>query len=148
MFPGQVANFFCRGLLIFLVNWQSKSDDPMGFPSPAADYQEEVIDLGKELVKHPSTTFFFRVQGDSMVNANIPDQALLVVDRAMKACSGDIIVAVVNGELTVRRLVRTSRALVLHPENPVYKPLIVTREMNMTVWGTVTAIIIQPGKGK
>lgn len=115
----------------------------MGFPSPAKDYQEDVIDLSQYLVQHPSATFYFRVSGDSMINANIPNGALLVVDRAIKPVSGMIVLAVVNGEFTVRRIVQTRKALVLHPENPMYKPLTVTGEMNMQVWGVVTAAVVK-----
>lgn len=114
----------------------------MGFPSPAKDFQEDVIDLTKLLVKHPSATFYFRVKGDSMRNAYIPDGALLVVDRSIKVSSGMIVVAVINGEFTVRRLIHTQKAWVLHPENPAYKPLMVTEDMEMQVWGVVTSVVI------
>lgn len=115
----------------------------MGFPSPAKDYQEDVIDLTKYLVQHPTATFYFKVTGDSMINACIPNGALLVVDRAVRPVSGAIVLAVVNGEFTVRRLVQTRKTLVLHPENPAYKPLPVTEEMEMQVWGVVTAVVIR-----
>ena len=115
----------------------------MGFPSPAKDYQEDAIDLAKVLVQHPASTFYFRVKGDSMRNAFIPDGALLVVDRSVNVVSGMIIVAVVSGEFTVRRVIRTNRSWILHPENPAYKPMIVTEEMNMQVWGVVTAVVIR-----
>ena len=114
----------------------------MGFPSPAKDYQEDVIDLSRLLVRHPAATFYFRVKGDSMSNAFIPDNALLVVDRSVNVVSGMVVVAVVNGEFTVRRIVQTARNWVLHPENPAYKPLCITEEMNMQVWGVVTAVVI------
>jgi DNA polymerase V len=118
----------------------------MGFPSPATDYKEEVIDLTKEIVKHPAATFYFRVKGDSMINASIPNNALLVIDRSIKASSGMIVVATLNGEFTVRRLIQTRRMWILHPENASYKPLPITEEMNMLVWGVVIAIIVQPLK--
>ncbi|WP_207512428.1 LexA family protein [Longitalea luteola] len=115
----------------------------MGFPSPAKDYQEDVIDLSKYLVQHPTATFYFRVSGDSMINACMPHGSLLVVDRSIKPASGMIVLAVVSGEFTVRRLVQTRRSLVLHAENPLYKPLVVTEEMNMQVWGVVTAVVVK-----
>jgi len=115
----------------------------MGFPSPPKDYQEEVIELSQYLVQHPSATFYFRVSGDSMINASMPDDALVVVDRSVKPFSGMIVLAEVNGEFTVRRIVQTRKALVLHPENPAYKPLPVTEEMNMLVWGVVTAVVVK-----
>ena len=116
----------------------------MGFPSPARDYQENAIDLSAFLVEHQAATFFFRVKGDSMVNAHIPDGCLLIVDRSVTAVSGKIVVAVVDGEFTVRRLVRNSRSVILHPENPVYKPTVISPEMDMQVWGVVTGIVIKP----
>lgn len=115
----------------------------MGFPSPAKDFQEDVIDLTNYLVQHPTATFYFRVTGDSMINACIPNGALLVVDRALRPSSGTIILAVVNGEFTVRRIVQTRKSLVLHPENPAYKPVPVTEEMEMQVWGVVTGVVIK-----
>ena len=115
----------------------------MGFPSPAKDYQEEVIELSQYLVQHPTATFYFRVSGDSMINACMPHGSLLVVDRSLKPTSGMIVLAIVNGEFTVRRIVQTSRSLVLHPENQAYKPLVVTEEMNMQVWGVVTAVVVK-----
>lgn len=113
-----------------------------GFPSPADDYLEKDIDLVDELVKHPLSTFFMRVKGDSMKDAYIPDMALLVVDKAITPTSGKIVVAVVNGEFTLKRLVKTPRSWVLHPENPLYKPIPITEEMDFQVWGVVTKIII------
>ena len=115
----------------------------MGFPSPAKDFQEDVIELSKYLVQHPSATFYFRVSGDSMINASMPHGSLLVVDRSIKPTSGMIVLAIVNGEFTVRRIVQTRKSLVLHPENQAYKPLVVTEEMNMQVWGVVTAVVIK-----
>jgi DNA polymerase V len=115
----------------------------MGFPSPAKDYQEDVIELSQYLVQHPTATFYFKVSGDSMINACIPHDSLLVVDRSLKPASGMIVLAVVNGEFTVRRIVQTRKSLVLHPENPIYKPLVVTEEMNMQVWGVVTAVVVK-----
>ncbi len=117
---------------------------PAGFPSPAQDYMEEDINLQDMLIPKPLSTFLIRVKGDSMVNASIPDGALLVVDRSLKAVNGKIIVAVLNGEFTVKRLVKTPRTWVLHAENPLYKPILLTEEMDFAVWGVVTRIIIDP----
>jgi len=114
----------------------------MGFPSPAADYLESRIDLSKELVQHPTSTFYFRASGNSMEHT-IPDGAILVVDRSLKASNGNIVLAVVNNEFTVRRLVHTSKMVVLHADNPVYKPMPVTTEMNLQIWGVVTSAVIR-----
>src|SRR5205809_7976036 len=104
-----------------------------GFPSPALDYMEEEINLQELLITKPLSTFIIRVKGDSMKDAFIADGALLVVDRSIQADSGMIVVAVVNGEFTVKRLVKTPRAWVLHPENPMYKPIPITDEMRFEV---------------
>jgi DNA polymerase V len=113
-----------------------------GFPSPALDYMEKDIDLAEELIKHPLATFICRVNGDSMEDAFIPHNALIVVDKSIKASSGKIVVAVVNGEFTIKRLVKTPRSWVLHPENPLYKPIPITEDMHFEVWGVVTKVII------
>jgi DNA polymerase V len=113
-----------------------------GFPSPALDYMEKDIDLLEYLIKHPLATFIGRAKGDSMKDAFIPDNALLVVDKSIKPTCGKIVVAIVNGEFTVKRLVKTPRSWVLHPENPLYKPIIITEDMQFEVWGVVTKVII------
>ena len=117
---------------------------PAGFPSPATDYIEEKIDLNQLLIKSPSATFFVRVEGESMTGAFIPPRALLVVDRSVRASSGDIVVAVVNGEFTVKRLIKTQAGLFLTPENQKYKPLKVEEGSDFQVWGVVRKVIIDP----
>ena len=113
-----------------------------GFPSPAMDYMQERLTVEKMLVKHPLSTFFMRVKGDSMKDACIPDNALIIIDKSITAVSGSIIVAVLDGEFTVKRLIKAPRSWVLHPENPSYKPIILTEEMDFKVWGVVTKVII------
>ena len=113
-----------------------------GFPSPAQDYAEEEIDLNKLLQPHPASTFVFRVKGNSMQDANMPDGCMAVVDRSIRPASGSIVVAVLDGEFTVKRLVKAGRNIVLHPENPMYRPLVITEEMNFQVWGVVTHVIV------
>lgn len=117
------------------------TDIPAGFPSPAQDYSEEEIDLAKVLQPNP-TTFIIRVKGNSMELAHIPDGCMIVVDRAIRPVSGNIIVAVLDGEFTIKRLVRAGRNWVLHPENPLYKPIKIEEEADFQVWGVVTNIII------
>ena len=117
---------------------------PAGFPSPAADYMEERIDLNKELVPHPNSTFVVSCQGDSMINAFIPAKAKLVVDRSVKPQNGSIVVAVVNGEFTVKYLRKNKHKCWLVPANSKYTEIEITEEMNMQVWGVVTNIIINP----
>lgn len=117
-----------------------------GFPSPAMDYMEEEIDFNQLLRPRPSSTFVVRVDGHSMVDAHIPDQALLVVDRSIKPASGNIIVAIVNGEFTVKRFIKNSSGIRLMPANPKYQPIVISEGMEFAVWGTVTKIIIDPVK--
>jgi DNA polymerase V len=117
---------------------------PAGFPSPASDYIEETIDLNELLIKTPSATFFVRVEGESMIDAFIPPKALLLVDRSINAASGHIIVAVLNGEFTVKRLLITQAGTFLAPANPRYQSIKVTEEMNFSVWGVVSKIISDP----
>jgi len=108
-----------------------------GFPSPADDHQEDSLDLNEHLVKHPAATFFVRVEGDSMTGAGIHHGDLLVVDRALEPRPGHIVVAVVNGELTVKRLEARDGSLWLMPENPDYPPLEIREGMEFLIWGVV-----------
>ena len=108
-----------------------------GFPSPADDYVECGLDLNEHLVKHPAATFFVRVRGQSMVEAGIHDGDLLVVDRALEARDGSVAIAVLDGELTVKRIRRTNGKLLLCPENSAFPPIEVTLEADFQVWGVV-----------
>lgn len=117
-----------------------------GFPSPATDYVEEEIDLKSFLMPHPSSTFIMKVEGDSMVGANIPPNSYVVIDRSVKPVNNSIIIAVVNGEITCKRLLRKGRTLYLMAENPKYQPITVTEEMGFLVWGTVTRVLIDATK--
>jgi DNA polymerase V len=114
-----------------------------GFPSPAMDYLEERIDLNKEFIKHPLATFIVECTGDSMINAFIPPRARLIVDRSVTAKSGDIVLAVINGEFTVKFLKQNDHNCFLVPANSKYKEIKVSPEMNMEVWGVVTSIITE-----
>lgn len=115
-----------------------------GFPSPAADYSEERIDLNKELVTHPLSTFVIESEGDSMVDAFISPRAKLVVDRAVKAKNGDIVLAILNGEFTVKYLKKNDFKCWLIPANKKYPEIEIKGEMDFQVWGVVTKIIIDP----
>ena len=112
-----------------------------GFPSPAMDYIEDRIDLNKVMVKHPLSTFIVECTGDSMINAFIPPKAKLVVDRSIIPKTGDIVLAVLNGEFTVKYLKQNDHNCFLVPGNSKYKDIKVTPEMDMQVWGVVTYII-------
>ena len=114
---------------------------PAGFPSPAEDYVECSLDLNEHLIAHREATFFVRVKGHSMTGAGIRDGDLLVVDRALEAASGDIVVAVVDGELTVKRLSRRGGTVRLLPESPGFAPIEFKDGQELTVWGVVTSVI-------
>ncbi len=112
-----------------------------GFPSPADDYRESELDIHELVIAHPEATFYVRVSGDSMEGAGICEGDVLVVDRALDARENAIIVALVNGEFTVKRLFTIGDTLFLMPENPLYDPLPITEEMEFRVWGSATYVI-------
>jgi len=113
-----------------------------GFPSPAADYIQEEIDLNQHLRPRPSSTFIVRVKGDSMSEAFIPDGSLLIIDRSLKPASNMIVLAVLNSELVLKRFIKNSSGIRLMPANPKYPPIPITEDMDFRIWGTVTQIII------
>ena len=112
-----------------------------GFPSPAQDYIEQTIDLNQLCVEHPAATFFVRAAGDSMLGAGIHDGDLLVVDRALEAAPGRIIIAALDGELTVKRLENREGRLLLVPANPDYPEIDLTGREGFEVWGVVCHVI-------
>ena len=114
---------------------------PAGFPSAAEDYVEGSLDLNEHLIEHREATFFVRVKGQSMTGAGIADGDLLVVDRSLEAGDGDIVVAVVDGELTVKRLSRRGGRVRLLAEHPGYAPIEFKDGQELTVWGVVTGIV-------
>jgi DNA polymerase V len=115
-----------------------------GFPSPAEDYLEEYLDVGEYLVKNPTATFFVRVQGDSMVDASIHPGDILVVDRSLPARHDSIIIAMVNGEFTVKRLYKKGGVLKLIPANADYHPLTIQASDEFRVWGVVAHVLHRP----
>jgi DNA polymerase V len=112
-----------------------------GLPSPADDHQEDTLDLNEHLVKRPATTFFVRVQGNSMTGVGIHHGDLLVVDRSLEPRDGAIVIAVVNGELTVKRLQLENGHVWLIPENPDYSPIEITDGMDLMIWGVVAHVV-------
>ncbi len=113
---------------------------PAGFPSPADDYIEERIDLNKKLIKHPEATYLIRVMGDSMEKARIYDGDYLIVDRAIEPENNDIVLAIFDGDFTVKRLIKKIDRWFLVAENPKYPPFEITPEMDFEIWGKVTYI--------
>lgn len=114
---------------------------PAGFPSPATDYIEGNLDLNDYVVKHKASTFFVRVDGFSMINAGIFPDDILVVDRSLEAAHNKVIIAIVNGELTVKRLQIINEEYWLVPDNDTFQPVRITEEAEFFVWGVVTFVI-------
>jgi DNA polymerase V len=114
---------------------------PAGFPSPAMDYIEKRIDLNEEYIRHPLATFIVACEGNSMINAFIPPNARLIVDRSLTPQNGDIVLAVLNGEFTVKFLKKNNYRCWLCPANSKYADIEITEEMNLQIWGVVTTII-------
>lgn len=112
-----------------------------GFPSPADDYIEQQLDLNQFIIKHPTATFFVRVQGESMRDAGIQSGDILVVDRSVAPAHGKIVVAVMDGEFTVKRIHLEGNDVFLVPENSAYSRLKVSPDSQFQVWGVVTYVI-------
>lgn len=114
---------------------------PAGFPSPADDYMEDELDLNEHLIENPSATFFVRVSGSSMEDAGIHDGDILVVDRSLEARDGRVVIAVLDGELSVKRLSIEDGEPILKPENSDYEPIKINRQNDLHIWGVVTNVI-------
>ena len=117
--------------------------DPVvaGFPSPATDFMEGKLDLNEHLIQNPAATFFVKVTGDSMIGAGIHTDDLLIVDRSTPITHGRVIIAVLDGELTVKRLERLNGQIRLIAENPNYPAIAVTDQQDFSIWGVVTNVI-------
>jgi len=114
-----------------------------GFPSPAEDHIEDTLDLNDLLIKHPVSTFFLKVSGNSMINAGIHNNDILIVDRSIEPIDGKVVIASVMGELTVKRLRISGKNVQLVAENERYKPIDITGEEELKIWGVVTNVIHQ-----
>ena len=112
-----------------------------GFPSPADDYIENSLDLNKFLIKHPAATFFVSVKGDSMIDAGIHSGDILIVDRSLDATDKRVVIAVVDGEFTVKRIRIIDKKIYLLPENSNFSSTEITESMDFTIWGVVTNVI-------
>ncbi len=112
-----------------------------GFPSPADDYIETPLDLNDHLIDHPAATFFVRVTGESMIDAGIHDGDLLIVDRALDPVHGNIVIAVIFGEMTVKRLARRDGRVFLEAANRDYAPTEITHEMDLHIWGVCRHVV-------
>lgn len=114
-----------------------KTANATGFGAAADDYMERGIDLNEQLIKNKPATFFFRMKGDAMEGAGIFDGDILIVDRSLKLANGKIIVAILNGELLVRRFHKNFSSAFLIPENPKYKPVNLAEFSDFKIWGVV-----------
>lgn len=112
-----------------------------GFPSPSQDYMEMAIDLNKELIKHPSSTFYGRVKGNSMKDAGVQDGDVLIIDKSLEPQTGDMAVCYIDGEFTLKYIHITREAVWLKPANDEYQPIKVTADNDFIIWGIVTYVI-------
>lgn len=112
-----------------------------GFPSPALDFVDLTIDLNKHLIKHPSSTFYGRVKGQSMKDEGINDGDLLVIDKSLDPIDGKIAVCYIDGEFTIKRITLAKNMCWLMPANENYKPIKVTSDNDFLIWGIVTHVI-------
>ena len=112
-----------------------------GFPSPADDFLDLSIDLNKELIKNPSSTFYGRVKGDSMINAGLNEGDLLIIDKSLEPTNNKIAVCFIEGEFTVKRIKIEKDIVWLIAENEKYAPIKVTKENDFLIWGIVTNVI-------
>ena len=116
---------------------------PAGFPSPSQDYSDTKIDLTQMLIRDELSTFIVRVSGDSMEGAGIYDGDKLIVDRSIEPRDGHVVVAVVDGEMTVKRLRVTPTGVVLQAENSEYPDVTVAELSDLTIWGVATTCLHQ-----
>jgi DNA polymerase V len=112
-----------------------------GFPSPAEDFKQERLSLDNELIKNKEATFFARVSGQSMIDAGLSDNDLLVIDRSLSPAHNKIAVCFLDGEFTVKRLKVEKEVVWLQPENKNYQPIKITEENDFVIWGIVTNVI-------
>ena len=113
-----------------------------GFPSPADDYIEDSLDLNQFLIKHPSATYLLRAIGDAMGASGINEGNILIVDRSINPRHGKIVISVIEGDLTVRRLYKKKGQLKLEADNPSYPDIIISDKEDLVIWGVVTNCIV------
>lgn len=117
-----------------------------GFPSPAQDFMDLSIDLNQELVKHPSSTFYGRVKGDSMIDAGVHDGDVLIIDKSLEPKDGDMAVCFIDGEFTIKYIKIEKKVIWLVPANKNFQPIKVTEDNNFLIWGIVTYCITRINK--
>ncbi len=114
-----------------------------GFPSPADDHLERGINLNEELIRNPAATFYVRVKGESMRDAGIHPGDILIIDRSVTPADRQIVVAMIDGEFTVKRFRKRNGKITLEAENPAFQPIEIGENQELTIWGAVTYIIHQ-----
>ena len=124
-----------------LGQWLVEQGISAGFPSPADDFKEIRISLDKELVKNEECTFYARVSGDSMENAGLSDGDMIIIDRSLNPENKKIAVCFLDGEFTVKRIIKKNKKLYLKPENKSYKEIEITNDNELIIWGIVTFVI-------
>lgn len=115
-----------------------------GFPSPAQDYMDRTLDFNREIIKHPAATFYAKVLGQSMEGAGIDSGDIVVVDRALEPRNGDIVVACINGEFTLKYIDLSHRdkgCIILRPDNERYQPIVLHEGDELLIWGVVSSVI-------
>jgi DNA polymerase V len=137
----QKINFFKPEKTNSLGQWLAEEGISAGFPSPADDFKEIRISLDKELVKNKDATFYAKVNGDSMEDAGLSDGDLIIIDKSLNAENNKIAVCFIDGEFTVKRLIKKNKKLYLKPENKNYKKIEITNDNDLIIWGIVTHVI-------
>lgn len=117
---------------------------PAGFPSPASDYIDKSIDLNEILIKNKVATFLVRALGDSMIEAGIFSGDILIIDKSITPANKNIVVAILNGEFTVKRFIKDGNKIFLQPENKKYRNIEISDEDDFKIWGVVTFVIHNP----
>lgn len=112
-----------------------------GFPSFAEEYIDDNLDLNRYLIKHPAATFFVRVSGNSMLGAGIHDNDLLIVDKSLNPTNGKIVIAAIDGLLTVKRLIIKNKQTYLQAENDAFPPILLKSDSAIHIWGVVTNVV-------
>lgn len=112
-----------------------------GFPSPADDYIDKNLDLNDYMIKHPAATYLLKVSGNSMIDAGISSGDILVVDRSIEPSDSKIVVAIINGDFTLKRFRKIDNKIFLYPENAQFKPIEIKEEMECQIWGVVMFVI-------
>ena len=120
------------------------SSIPAGFPSPAEDHIDIPLDLNEHLIRHPAATFYVYAKGNSMQNSGIYDGDLLIVDRAVEPKLKNIVIAVIDGEFTVKRISKIKNKIYLLPDNKEYRPIEIKDGSNFQIWGVVIYTIHKP----